>query len=317
MLNAQCCEDVDNWHAVTRIGIRLVSAASKSRLRRRQRPIFWLLLLAATSSFYSTTATAQSHTVYVAPIFDYYPTCCGAYFVSTSLDAAWAHAQAGVAALSNGSNTYSATDLRPDDLPADAPYKYYDGTPFWYRYELDTCPSSGSCYPSHYWGLIETSYACPGGSAATYLNSPSVNEIIVCAVTISDIQPSPTKCKTCFGNPIYAATGQKLQVESDYSFAGLQYVRNYRSNIGAFASVASQGFVDNSAPAGTAQQQCYTALYYFSGIESAAPASRISALILTSTAALPNTSYKPTMDARSNSLDPIPLYRLRRISMSA
>ena len=229
-----------------------------------QRRIF-VLLFGALGALWGTTATAQSHTIYVEPVWLYwfdlqYP------YASPSLAATFSNAQAQVAALSNSRETDTALNLHPSTVPDDGVI-YYDGIPSRYRFDLNECFSdTGQCSYIPNWEIIDSEYACPGGGASTYLNSPSANEIIVCAVIISDVQPSPTRCNTCFGNPIYAATGQKLQIESDYSFADLQYERTYRSNIGAFASVTSQGFVDNSAPAGTTQQQCYTALYYFSGI---------------------------------------------------
>jgi len=227
-----------------------------------QRRIF-VLLFGALGALWS--ATAQSYTIYVEPAWFYWFDLRSPY-ASTSLAAAFSNAQAQVASLSNSSETDTALNLHPSTVPDDE-VVYYDGIPSRYRFDLNECFSNtGQCSYIANWEIIDSEYACPGSATAVDYNSPATNEILACAVTISNVQPPPKNCKTCFGNPIYAATGQKLQVESDYSFAGLQYERTYRSNVGTFASVTSQSFVDNSAPAGTTQQGCYTALYYFSGL---------------------------------------------------
>ena len=59
---------------------------------------------------------------------------------------------------------------------------------------------------------------------------------------------------------LIASTGQNLQSETDYpGLSGLSFTRTYRSNAGYFASVLTQAFVDNSAPAGTVSQRSYPA----------------------------------------------------------
>jgi RHS repeat-associated protein len=250
----------------------LVSICAKWCLNRR--PLFTLAvsLLGEVSSLWAPTVMAQSHTTYVEPaiifgsgpyIDHYYPT----------LSEAFADSQAQVASNSGTYTDSAVDDVHPDDLPSDAPYTYYDGIPSRYRYALLQCShDTGLCNTYYDWGLIFAHYVCPIGSdGGKNYNSPSSNQLIACAVTISNVQPPPKNCKTCFGNPIYAATGQKLQVETDYSgVLGLNFTRTYRSNNGFFASVLTGAFVNNSSTAGTMSSSCYPTYYssfsYGSGV---------------------------------------------------
>ncbi len=105
---------------------------------------------------------------------------------------------------------------------------------------------------------IETFPACPnGGGGGTYSDDNGV-ELVACALTIWDVQPSNKYCWTCIGNPILPATGQKLQVETDYAAGtGLNFIRTYRSNNGQFSSVLTEALQIPLA-AGTVQPGCYS-----------------------------------------------------------
>jgi RHS repeat-associated protein len=229
---------------------------------------FPLFLLGAVASLWVTTATAQSHTIYVEPVWIY---SGGPYqpYYSASLSAVFANTQAQVIANSgpNWSNTVS--NLRP---APNWPYNTtYDGVPSTYIYDLLSCATwlpGSPCTPDPGWDFETTVWTCPANGAdhGQNYNTSSTNEVIACAVTIP-VQPPPCKSKSCLGNPIYASTGQKLQVETDYAgVAGLSFARTYRSNNGSFASVTTQAFADNSSPAGTTSAGCYPAYYFYNSV---------------------------------------------------
>jgi YD repeat-containing protein len=75
--------------------------------------------------------------------------------------------------------------------------------------------------------------------------------------------PIPQPCLTCSrANPIYPSTGQKVQVETDYTAAagGLQFARTYTSNNASFSSPATSSWVDDSQP-GIVLPGCLSATY--------------------------------------------------------
>ncbi len=136
-----------------------------------------------------------------------------------------------------------------------------DGISLYYEFGVQSCSVDGSgCSYSPNIGYINANPVCPDGSGAGTYATNGTNRLIACAKTVYDVQPPPKNCKTCFGDSIYAATGQKAQVETDYSSAsGLGFTRTYRSNNGFVASTLTQSFVDNSLPAGATSTQCYPA----------------------------------------------------------
>ena len=262
------------------VGLKHVSTASMTRPSRvygrgvpepktdkyviRQRTsLLPLVLVAGIASFWATSVLAQSHTIYVTPVIVYED----GYFAdlqSTSVAAVFANSQVKVAALGapyDGRITYTALNLRPDQS---SPYNYvYNGVPGAYVYDVLQCAVGvpNGCSTLSPWSTIVSVLKCPAGSSAEVYssanNGSTIDEVVACPVTISDVQPPPKHCKTCFGNPIYAVTGQKLQAETDYSGAsGLNYTRTYRSNNGSFASVVTQAFVNDSLPAGTTSAVC-------------------------------------------------------------
>jgi YD repeat-containing protein len=223
-------------------------------------------VLGAVASLWAAIASAQSHTIYVQPLFlyEFYNVQCCAYGGTTppatwgTLSAAWTWSQAAINGTSEGT-TATAMDLI---VPSGAIVQ--DGNPTVYDFSVQVC-SSGNCVTHPNIGYIQSGYACPKNAGAGDYNYSPPNQLIACAITIPDVQPSTDHCKTCFGNPIYAATGQKLQIETDYSGpSGLDFTRTYRSNNGFFASVLTQAFVNNSLPAGTTSTQCYPAQWTFS-----------------------------------------------------
>lgn len=222
------------------------------------------ILFTGIAALWMTTTMAQSNTFYVGPVLVY---SGGPYvpFWSPSLAAGFANAQAQVVGLDDSNWNYTALNLHPDDLASDAPFYYYNGTPTRYRYDVYQCylPEGPSCGTDPEWGLIDAEYVCPAGSdGGTDYNSPDTNQLIACAVTISPVQPPPKYCLSCLGNPIFASTGQKMQVETDYSgLSGLAFTRTYWSSNGFFASVLTQAFANNSSPAGTTSPACYPAYY--------------------------------------------------------
>jgi len=154
---------------------------------------------------------------------------------------------------------------KPDGCSGDPPYcQYYinfgpssplygfgtvNGVPAFYTADANFC-YKGSCQLSSGAGsyTVMANVSCPQSPIGfsqmpTYIGN---NVEIVCTGTISEIEP----CNDCDakGNPIHPGTGQKLQVETDYTSpsGGLKFERTYRSSNGLFTSVATTTFIDNS-----------------------------------------------------------------------
>jgi RHS repeat-associated protein len=262
-------------HAIVSICVAWWSARESLMLDRGglrnsvKRRTLSLILFAGIAAMWTTAAMAQSHTIYLSPAFLYNGPLAfsgGIYTpYRTSLSAAWADVQAAAdycTTTSGGTTCYSVQNLHPNTT---GPLAYqFDGIWYWQYYDMTICQtptgSPTTCNLTPDVEPIETGTACPDGSGGGNYNTNGTNELIACAMTIYDVQPPPKNCESCIGNPIYAATGQKLQVETDYSGpSGLNFTRTYRSNNGFFASVLTQGFADNSLPAGTASPACYPA----------------------------------------------------------
>jgi RHS repeat-associated protein len=239
---------------------RGLGARIQLKIRVLSFPILFLGVLAA---LWGTTAAAQSHTIYLLPSFVYNDGNIPTPY-ETTLPAAWSDVQGARDYCTDGT-CYTVQNLHPAGVGVgDGPIQF-DGVPYQQFYDVQSC-NNGSCTTNANQGDIQTGIVCPDGSGAGYYNSPAMNRLIACAVTIYDVQPPPKNCESCIGNPpIYAATGQKMQVETDYSGAtGLDFTRAYRSNNGFFASVLTQTFVNNSLPAGTTSSQCYPAQWTYS-----------------------------------------------------
>jgi RHS repeat-associated protein len=264
MLNTQRRKNAKIWNALTRFAVRLVSVVSNMRLRGRQGLIFSLLLLAAVTSLWTTTATAQSQTNYVEPIFLYGFACCGPIAGATTAQAVFDNLVAAQGGCSSGScvsfaNLTQAVPPSPNAL-------VQDGKPYWYFFDKTQCDANWqNCVTASPFGSIASTYSCPSGFGASITSSGPGLQTILCGKAITGgaaQQPSPTHCLSCVGNPIYAGTGEKLQVETDYSgLTGLQLTRSYLSSNGYFASVLTQSFVDGSTPSGTTFSGCYPATW--------------------------------------------------------
>ena len=247
----------------------------KNGIRRRTTSLP-LIIVTGIASFWATSVLAQSHTIYVAPILLYEDGYFGDLY-SPSVSVVFADSQTKVAAFGAAYNyriTFSANNLQPD---SSSPYNdVINGVPGAYVYDMLQCATgvANGCSTVSQWGTIVSTLQCPVGSSSMVYsstnNGSTVNQVAACPITIPAIQPPQKHCRTCFGNPIYASTGQKLQVETDYSGAsGLDFTRTYRSNNGSFASVATQSFVNNSLPAGTTSAACYPGQWNYQGYSGA------------------------------------------------
>ena len=222
-------------------------------------------MLYAIGVVHPVPASAQTTVTYVQPVWIYESGPYSPKFF-TSSSAAFADSAAQVAAESNANWTYSASNPHPDDLPSDAPYTYFDTVPANFRYDVKSCfVSTGTCTTSPDWGAIGTVWACPfnGSDSGKDYNSPSKTELILCAVS-NAIPASPAFCLTCLGDPVYAGTGENLQVQTDYSAStGLDFTRTYRSTNGYFASVLVQTFLNNTVA--YTGPSCYPSYYIYGG----------------------------------------------------
>ena len=200
-----------------------------------------------------TAALAQSHTIYLLPQFLYKQADNNVLPYETTLAAAWADVQA--SGYCGGGYCYSYSNLEPVLPPAVNGY-LFDGIPFYQSFDITQCDVDNNCLLRGQ-GDIQTSTPCPNGGGAGNYNSNNGVELVACAVTIWDVQPSIKYCRTCLGNPILPATGQKLQVETDYAAGtGLNFTRTYRSNNGQFNSVLTEA-LQLPLAAGTSQPGCY------------------------------------------------------------
>ncbi|MBB2486990.1 RHS repeat protein [Mitsuaria sp. WAJ17] len=97
-------------------------------------------------------------------------------------------------------------------------------------------------------GIVAANMNCPDGAVYKFSNTTPDGKVqkAWCEVTIKTRDKRRNECG--YGNPIFPAPGLKEQREVDYRSASgaLQMERTYRSDIGAFASIASRsvGFSD-------------------------------------------------------------------------
>ena len=199
----------------------------------------------------------SSHNIYVLPDFLYDGEGSPLY---PSLTAAWSAVQDYVDTCSpddcvSGAYVYNLTpvDTGPGSI-------IEDGIPASYSFQHATCQSDICEDSTGGWGSISLITACGnnmGGLERGLSAGPPVIEYVVCELTVFDVQPNYNYCKSCIGDPIYAATGQNFQRETDYSFSGLDFIRTYRSNVGVFYSILSQGLIDDSQPSQTVLNPCY------------------------------------------------------------
>jgi YD repeat-containing protein len=218
------------------------------------------LLLAGIASLWMMAASAQqSQTLYVEPMFLFRDPNIVTQF-ETSPSAALADVQAARGGCS-GSSCVLFINLTAVYPPATGGI-IQDGVPFQYTFDAETCDANWqNCSTAPHWNSVSSTTVCPasfaGGEASP---SSGIQDIWCQSATTYTPPPPPNHCQSCFGNPIYASSGEKLQVETDYSGAtGLQLTRTYLSSNGYFASVLTQSFVNDSTPAGTTSSACYPA----------------------------------------------------------
>ena len=170
----------------------------------------------------------------------------------SSLSQAFVDAQAIVSSDNcSGGTCWTALNLHPN-LNA----TIWDGTPTQNYFDVQSClAGGGGCNYYANTGWIQTANLCPVSSTEGWFPFPTT---LACSLTLP-AQPPPI-CYSCIGNPIYAATGQKFEAETDYSgLPGLSYARTYRSTNGFFSSVASAGFLDFSQSTGVPLNPCFYA----------------------------------------------------------
>jgi RHS repeat-associated protein len=212
----------------------------------------------------------HAHNIYVAPIplyqFESVQDCgCGQYAGpwETSLSAAFADAAGEIDGTRNG---VSWTALGP---PAPQPNTYYyNGVALNYVFSVQSCQTGDPCQTLPNTGYIDATFVCPSSpnfaSSLTHTGTAPY-ETAVCSITVPDAQASPHDCKTCTGNPIYPASGQKVQSESDYSgVKGMSFIRTYGSNNGFFSSIVTQTFLNNSSSS-VAMTGCLQAPFSYQG----------------------------------------------------
>jgi YD repeat-containing protein len=222
-----------------------------------------VVLLAVAAALGVSAAQAQTQTIEVEPIF-LYSYAPGGYPEETTPTAALAYIQAALGGC-RGGGCYTYSNLAPV-VPGETNGYLQDGYYFMYSYDATQCDGSWqNCITGSPGGWIEANYSCPSGfGGATVGTGPGI-QAIWCTKTITGgakQQPPRKDCLSCVGDPIYAGTGENLQVETDYSgITGLQLTRSYLSSNGYFASVLTQSFVDDSTPAGTISASCYSGIW--------------------------------------------------------
>jgi hypothetical protein len=207
------------------------------------------LFIGGVAALWAMSVSAQ-YTTYLEPAF-LYNWSGGPYF--TTVAGAFANAESRVEAVCAAGSTCTLLGLQPDP----SYHEIYDGNYYANEFYVQTC-ESGSCVDGG-WTDIFSEETCPASFSLADLHQVSGAELLACQKVIpAGSQPSLNYCRSCFDNPIYASSGEKLQVETDYSgVPGLQFTRSYLSSKGYFASVLTQGFIDDSSPAGTVVETCY------------------------------------------------------------
>ena len=236
---------------------------SKNLLREVYRKGFILVLgIFLTLEIVPTPLAAQTHTVTVAPGDVFTVTYPSEYLQSNTLVAAWLGQQLAVAAMSNSNYTESASNPNPGTNPT-----FFNGVSSLYYFDVTTCYTHpAQCTTTPDATSFSTDTFCPDNWARQVLFTANNNETIICSTTYT-LKPNPKFCASCFGNPIFAGTGDKLQVETDYSgIQGLDFTRTYFSSNGHFASVLTQGFVDESVP--NTETYCYPSHFTYSNYKS-------------------------------------------------
>jgi RHS repeat-associated protein len=233
-----------------------------------------LLLTSCVATLFTSVSHAQTYTVNVDPIFLYQDS----YFNpptpwEASLAQTWADVQANktynycTTYPSGASYCQNVTNLHADP---NSNLLFNNSVYFSYYFDLYDCstPAGGGqpvCNTASNWSVINSEFICPPGFSGVQhagTDSNPRHDTVWCQATFPVAQPPPRDCKSCIGNPIYASTGQKLQVETDYAgMPGLSYSRTYRSTLGLWSSSTSRAFIDYSQPNATLTNNCFLSYY--------------------------------------------------------
>ena len=178
----------------------------------------------------------------------------------SSLGAAWSDAQSWVNGCVGGPSYQCYTALNLHATTQTTTWPVLDGMPTAYQFDIKSCSvnNPNQCTTNANWGTILAPAQCPGGAGPTTKTPLNpTNNLSWCPVSLPP-QPAPF-CLLCslLGNPIDAASGQKVQSETDYSVGPLTYTRTYRSNTanpsaghvaagGSFGADTQAGFFDFS-----------------------------------------------------------------------
>ena len=250
------------------------SRLGHSRKRGRTLAAFYISTLCALGllvglSLAPTRVKAQqSYNVYVQPIFLYQfagsntcsVDCTGPWYAGPSaLTDAYNNAQSVIEAQhGQGEQNYSDVQLviPPNQL-------IVDGYVTTYLLSVEDCPTGGSCYNIPDAGSINLAWTCPANWTYGYINNGQTPQLELC-------YPNPPRynilpCPFCLGDPVYPASGQNIEPETDYQGPAVNFTRTYRSDTGRFSSIATQAFVNNSGPAGTAGERCYAGSWSYQG----------------------------------------------------
>jgi RHS repeat-associated protein len=225
-----------------------------------------------------------AYEVYVAPAFVYNE----GYFnpptpMEPSVAQAWVDVQNDTtynycSTVGGGTTCYSLLNLHVDNSTGlSIVYNNTVNYLTWFDQKICQTPTGGqqTCNTNSDWNPIQAGAVCPPGFAEgiqTGTDSNPRHDTVWCQAAFPDTQPPPKGCKSCIGNPIYAATGLKVQAETDYAgTTGLSFVRSYRSDVGFWSSIASSAFVDYSQPNATQTNNCYQSYYVNSSTQAQVP----------------------------------------------
>ena len=228
-------------------------------------PVFRLLWCLAGLFLLNSSAHA-SYQVFLAPKFVFRDGLLSTPYRDTVAQA-WADAQSirnrCVTFSGGASECWTETNLHP--TPVAAPVTW-DGIPLNQFYDQIACDTTAggttTCQTAKEYDFIQTTALCPPGFGANFYGTSSTARLLACVGYFSDLLPPQKDCKSCIGNPIYASTGEKLQIEADYSgVPGQSFSRTYRSNMAFSASATTVAFIDYSPTIPATTQACYVSTY--------------------------------------------------------
>jgi RHS repeat-associated protein len=252
-----------------------VMAKFRSKISRFSLPIALragALIAALLASLLAVSPSMAYSKIWVQPVFLYadsndslpYETTVQQAFADIKADPLLTYCSYGG---DGSSSCKSYLDYHPDYSLSFA--VIYNGTveyTNWLDYQICQTPAGGqtTCNTYTEQGYIQAMATCPAGFY-TYMptgtGSNPTYQTVSCYQIAQDPAPSHG-CLSCAGNSILAASGAKVQSESDYaSPTGLSFSRTYRSDVGSWGSIASVAFIDYSQPNATISNGCYQSHY--------------------------------------------------------